>query len=58
MGQLPDAVDVADRPQALARAQARVDRNSAVACFDADDVEADPIDARTAAGGDQQPVAD
>ena len=29
MGQRPDAVDVADRPQALARAQMRVDGNAA-----------------------------
>ena len=57
VGQLPDAVDIADRPQALARAQARVDRDPAATGFDADGLEAEPIDARTPAGGDEEPVA-
>ena len=57
MGQRPDAGDIADRPQARARAQAGIDRDPAAIGFDADGLEAEPIDARTPAGGDQQPVA-
>src|SRR5262245_33352787 len=57
MGQLPDTVDIADRPQALARAQARVDRDPAGVGFDANGLQAEPIDARTPASGDEQPVA-
>ena len=57
VGQLPDAVDIADRPQALARAQARVDWDPAAVGFDADGLQAEPIDARTPAGGDEQPIA-
>ena len=57
VGQLPDAVDIADRPQALAHAQARVDGDSAAVGFDADGLQAEPIDARPSACGDEQPVA-
>jgi hypothetical protein len=57
VGQLPDAVDIADRPQALARAQARIYGDPAVVGFDANGLQAEPIDARTPAGRDQQPVA-
>ena len=55
--QLPDAGDVADRPQPLADAEALVDRDAAGVGLDADRLEADPLDARPPAGGDEQPVA-
>ena len=57
VGQRPDAGDVADRPQALARAQARVDGDAARVGLDADGLQAEPLDARAPAGGDEQPVA-
>ena len=57
VGQLPDAGDVADRPQALARAQARVDRDPVAVGLDADRLQADVVDARAPAGGDEQAVA-
>ena len=57
VGQRPDAVDVADRPEALARAQARVDRDPVRVGLDADRLQADPLDPRAAAGGDEQAVA-
>jgi len=56
MGQRPEAVDVADRPQTF-RTQMRVDRNAASIRFDTDGLEADPLHARTAARGDEQAVA-
>jgi len=57
VGQLPDALNIAYRPQALTRAQARIDWDPAAVGFDADGLQAEPIDARTPAGGDEQPVA-
>jgi len=51
VGQLPDAVDIADRPQALARAQARVYGDPAAVGFEADGFQAEPIDARSADAG-------
>ena len=57
MCQLPDAGDVADRPQALAHAQVCVDRDAVSVGFHADGLEADITDARPPAGGDQQAVA-
>src|SRR5262245_15251479 len=56
MCQLPDAVDITDRPQAVARAQARVDSDPARGGFDADGFQSESIDARTPASGDEQPV--
>ncbi len=57
VGQRPDAGDVADRPQPLAGAQPRVDRDAARVGLDADRLQADAVDARAPAGGDEQPVA-
>ena len=57
VGELPDAGDVADRPQPLGRAQVRVDRDAVRVGLDADRLQADPLDARTPPGGDEQPVA-
>src|SRR6201999_4507042 len=57
MGQQPDAVDVADRPQALAGTQMRIDRNAIAFGFDADGFQANSLDPRTPAGPNQQPVA-
>src|SRR4029453_5725689 len=57
MGQLPDAVDIADRPQALASAQARVDRDAARIGFDSGGLRAGAIAAGAPAGGAEQPVA-
>src|SRR5262249_8888400 len=54
--ELPDAVHIADRPQALACAQPRVDRNSATVGFDSDSLQADVCDAWAASGGDEQPI--
>ena len=53
----PEAVDVADRPQTLRRAQVRVDRNSVSVRLDADGFEAEPVHPRAPARGDEQPVA-
>jgi hypothetical protein len=57
VGERPEAGDVADRPQALADAQLRVDRDAMGAGLDADGLEADAVDARAAARGDEQAVA-
>ena len=57
VGQLPDAGDVADRPQPLGHAQVRVDRDAVGVGLDADRLQADPLDARAPAGGDEQAVA-
>jgi len=57
VGQRPDAGDVADRPQALARTQLRVDRDPAAVGLDANGLQADPGNARAPAGGDEQAVA-
>ena len=57
VGQRPDPDDVADRPEALARAQVRVDRDSVAIGLDPDGLQAEPVDARAAAGGDEQAVA-
>jgi hypothetical protein len=57
VGQRPDAGDVADRPQALAGAQSRVDVDAARVGLDADRLQADVVDARSPAGGDEQAVA-
>ena len=55
--QLPDAVDVANRPEPFGGAQTRVDVDAATACFDADSLEAEPVDAWTPTRGDEQPIA-
>src|SRR5213075_394296 len=47
----PDPGDVADRPQPLARAQARVDGDPVAV-----GLEAEPVDARSPAGGDEEAV--
>src|SRR5262249_22570994 len=57
VGQLPDAVDVADRPEALARAKARVDGDAARVGSDADALEADSLDARAPAGRGEEAIA-
>src|SRR5262249_3350100 len=57
VGQRPEAVDVADRPKMLRRAQVRVDRNSVHVRLDADGLETEPADAGAPACGDEQPVA-
>ena len=57
VGKRPDAGDVADRPQALAGAQVRVDRDAVGVGLDADGLQADPVHPRAPAGGDEQPVA-
>ena len=57
VGQQPDAVDVTDRPQPLAGAQVRVDRDSVAAGDDADRFQTDPFDSRAPAGCDEQAVA-
>jgi len=57
MGQRPDAGDVADRPQPLGHAQPRVDRDAVGVRLDADRLEPDPLDPRTATRRHQQPVA-
>ena len=57
VGQRPDAGDVADRPQALAGAQVRVDRNAAGVGDHAERLQADPVHARAPAGGHEQTVA-
>ena len=57
VGQRPDAGDVADRPQPLADAQLRVDRDAVRVGLDADGLEPDAVDARAPAGRDQQAVA-
>ena len=57
VGQQPDAVDVTDRPQPLAGAQVRVDRDPVGVGDDADRFQTDPLDARAPAGGHEQTVA-
>ena len=57
MGQRPDAGDVSDRPQPLADAQVRVDRDPVRVGLDADGLQTDPLDPRPPAGRDEQPVA-
>ena len=57
MGQLPDTGDVADRPQALAGLQARVDRDAVAVGGHADRLEAEVVDARPPPGRDEQAIA-
>ena len=57
VGQRPDAGDVADRPQALARAQMCVDRDAPAVGFDADRLQPEPLDTRAPAGGHEQSIA-
>ena len=57
MGQRPEPGDVADRPQPLAGAEPRVDRDPARVGVDADRLQADARDPRAPAGGDEEPVA-
>ena len=57
MRELPDAGHVSDRPQPLAGAELRVDGDAAGVGLDADGLQADTVDARPPAGGDEQPVA-
>ena len=56
VGQRPDTGDVADRPQPLTGAHVRVDGDPVRVGLDADRLEADPLDARAPAGGDEQVV--
>ena len=55
--QLPDSGDVSDGPQPVAHPQARVHRDSALVHGNTHRLQPDAIDARAAAGGDQQAVA-
>ena len=58
MGERPDAVDVPDGPEALARAQMLVNRDAAVGVGRyADGLQPDPGNAWAPAGCDEQPVA-
>src|SRR5215218_4404081 len=57
VGERPDAGDVADRPEPLGGAKVRVDRDAAWVRLDADGLEANAVDPRSPAGGDEQPVA-
>ena len=57
VGERPDPVDVADRPQALTGAQVRVDRDPVRVGLDADRLEADLADARAASGRHEHMVA-
>jgi len=57
VGERPDAGHIADRPQALVRAHAGVDRDPVGVGLDADRLQADPLDARAPAGGDEEAVA-
>jgi hypothetical protein len=57
MGERPDAVDIADGPQALARAEMLVHRDAVRVSRDADRLQPDPLHARAATSGHQQPVA-
>ena len=56
MGQQPHAGDVADGPQPLTGAQVRVDRDAVRIGLDADRLQAEPLDAGTPAGGDEQAI--
>src|SRR5207247_9686392 len=53
VGERPEAVHVADRPQMLRRAQVRVDRDSVRVRLDADGLEAEPVHPRASGGGDE-----
>src|SRR6185436_9829904 len=57
VSQLPDAVDVTDRPQPFSGAQARIDFDPLRIRFDADGLQTDPGDARPPAGRDEQTIA-
>ena len=57
VGQRPQPGDVPDRPEPLARAQVRVDRDSVGVGLDPDGLQAHPADPRAAARRDEQPVA-
>src|SRR5689334_24488221 len=57
VGQGPDAVDVADRPEALPRAHVLVDLDSPGVGFNTDCFQTDPLDTRTPAGRYEQAVA-
>src|SRR5204863_8628550 len=57
VGERPDPGHVADRPQALAGAHPGIDIDLALAGVEADGLEADALDARAAAGGDEHPIA-
>ncbi len=57
VGQRPDAGDVADRPDALARAHPRVDGDPAAAGREADGLEAEAAGPRPAPGRHEQAVA-
>ena len=54
--QLQDACDVADRPQPLARAHVRVDRDSSGGWGDANGLEPDPLDTRAPSGRHEQTI--
>ena len=54
--QLPDAGDVADRPEPLADAQLRVNRDPVGARLDADRLQPDPLDARAPSGRHEQMI--
>src|SRR5881227_2425661 len=54
--QWPDAGHVADRPDPIGGAQVHVDRDSVAVGRDADGLEPDAVDTRTATGRDEQPV--
>jgi hypothetical protein len=57
VGERPEAVDVANGPQTLGRAQVRVDGDPVGVRLDADRLQTEPADARAAAGRDEQAVA-
>src|SRR6185437_12541161 len=57
VGERPDAVDVADRPQPLAGPQVLVDLDAARVGLDADRLQADALHPRPPPGRDEQPVA-
>src|SRR6202034_1728983 len=57
VGQRPESVDIADRPQTIGRAQVRVDGDPVRIFFDADRVESDSLHPRPSAGCDEYPVA-
>ena len=57
VGERPDAGDITDRPQPLARAQPRIDRDASSVGVDADGVQSDVVDARAPTRSDQEPLA-
>ena len=57
VGQRPDAGDVPDRPHSLAGTHVLVNRDPVGIGLDPDGLEADPLDARSPTGGDQEPLA-